>query len=100
MVELPRSNGPRARSRSLLSKSPKKRGLRPLGYLLREYKTGDQVTIIIDPAMHRGMPYKRFQGSRGEVIEKRGRAYVVKVIEGDKAKSVIARPEHIQPVNE
>jgi len=97
---LPRSNGPRARSRSLLSKSPKKRGLRPLGYLLREYKTGDQVVIAIDPAMHRGMPYKRFQGSRGEVIEKRGRAYVVKVIEGSKVKNVIARPEHIRPVSE
>jgi large subunit ribosomal protein L21e len=97
---LPRSNGPRARSRSLLRKKLKQRGLRPLGYLLIEYKTGDQVTIIIDPAMHSGMPFKRFQGSRGEIIEKRGRAYVVKVMEGGKAKSVIARPEHIQPVSE
>lgn len=95
---MPKSRGLRSRTRSLLSKRSKQRGLRPLGYLLRDYQVGDRVMIAIDSAVHKGMPYKRFQGSVGEVLEKRGRAYVVKVTEGGKAKSVIARPEHIRPV--
>ena len=96
---MPNSRGLRSRTRSLMSKSPKDRGLRPLGYLFRDYKNGEKVIIIIDPAVHRGMPYKRFQGAIGEVLERRGRAYVVKVTEGGKAKKVIARPEHIRPVS-
>jgi len=96
---LPNSRGLRSRTRSILSKNPKDKGLRSLGYLLRDYKNGEKVVIIIDPATHRGMPYKRFQGAIGEVLEHRGRAYVVKVTEGGKAKKVIARPEHIRPVS-
>lgn len=95
---MPHSRGARSRTRRLLSKSSKERGLRPLGYLLRDYKSGEKVVIIIDSAVHRGMPYRRFHGAVGQILERRGRAYVVEVPEGGKIKKVIARPEHIRPV--
>jgi len=96
---LPKSRGPRSKTRRLFSKSLSRKGLRSLGYLLKDYEVGDKVVITIDPAVHRGMPYKRFHGSVGQVVEKRGRAYVVKVTTGRKEKLILARPEHIRPVS-
>lgn len=96
---MPQSRGPKSKSRRLLSKRAKERGLRSLGYLLRDYEVGERVVIIVDPAVHRGAPYKRFHGRIGKVVEKRGRAYVVNVVTGGKEKKVIARPEHLRPVS-
>ena len=45
------------------------------------------------------MPFKRFHGKVGTIIEKRGRAYVILVRDGGKYKKVIARPEHIRPAD-
>jgi len=93
------SKGPRARTRKLLSKKCKERGLPPISTILYKYKIGDKVVIKIDPSVHKGMPYKRFHGKVGEIIEKRGRAYVILVRDGGKLKKVISRPEHIRPIS-
>ncbi len=91
------SRGPRSRTRKLLSKGPKERGLPPISAILYQYKIGEKVVIKIDPSIHKGMPFKRFHGKVGEIIEKRGRSYVVLVRDGGKMKKVIARPEHLRP---
>lgn len=91
-----KSRGFRRKTRQLLRKNPRKRGQQPLGRLLHEYKAGDKVTVIIDPSVQKGMPHRRYHGKVGTVEEKRGRAYVVKIKEGNKVKTVIARPEHIK----
>ncbi|RLG92615.1 MAG: 50S ribosomal protein L21e [Candidatus Hecatellales archaeon] len=91
-----RSKGYRSKTRSLLRKKPRERGLRPLGYLLREYKTGEKVVIYIDPATHKGQPHRRYHGKIGVVMEKRGRAYVVAVRDGGKTRKIIALPEHLK----
>ena len=92
------SKGPRAGTRKLFSKKPKERGLPPMSVILYQYKIGEKVVIKIDPSVHKGMPFKRFHGKVGTIIEKRGRAYVVLVRDGGKMKKVIARPEHLRPV--
>jgi len=69
----------------------------PLGRLLREYKAGDQVDIIIDSSIPKGQPHKRFHGKVGRIVEKRGRAYVVLVYNGNAEKQLIVRPEHLVP---
>jgi large subunit ribosomal protein L21e len=43
------------------------------------------------------MPHKRFHGKIGTIKEKRGRAYVVSVPQGDSIKDIIVRSEHIEP---
>lgn len=66
--------------------------------ILRVYQPGEKVVIDINPSIHKGMPHKRFHGKVGVVVEKRGRAYVLKVGVGGKDKIVIARPEHLRPI--
>jgi large subunit ribosomal protein L21e len=53
------------------------------------------VHVIIDPSVHKGMPHPRFQGKTGEVVGTRGRAFVLKVNDGNASKTVITLPEHL-----
>lgn len=84
-------------TRSLLRKKPRERGLKPLGYLLVEYKIGDPVLISLDTSTHKGQPHRRYHGKLGIVTEKRGRAYVLSVQDGGKTRKIIALPEHLKP---
>ncbi|WXG42999.1 MAG: 50S ribosomal protein L21e [Promethearchaeati archaeon SRVP18_Atabeyarchaeia-1] len=84
-------------TRKLLRKHIRSKGMIPLGRMLREYSPGEKVNIIIDSSIAKGQPHKRFHGKVGEITEKRGRAYVVLVKDGNLEKQVIARPEHLVP---
>jgi len=63
---------------------------------LKEFSIGDKVVIYPEPSSHRGMPFPRFKGKVGKVVEKRGRSYLVEFYDGKKKKHVIARPEHLK----
>jgi large subunit ribosomal protein L21e len=91
-----KSHGFRARTRSLMSKSVRKRGLSPLSSILSEYPTGQHVDIIINPSFHKGMPHRRYHGRTGIVKGQRGRAVLVEVSLGKAKKQLIVRPEHLQ----
>lgn len=95
---MPQTSGRRIKTRTLLSKRAGEKGHRTLSYLLKEYNPGDKVVIKIDSSVHSGMPFRRFYGSHGEILSKRGRAYLIRVKDGGKEKVVIARPEHIRQV--
>ncbi len=96
MVKAPR--GFRHRTRKLLKKHVREKGaIPPLSLLLHEYKIGDKVHIKINPAIHKGMPHRRYHGKTGTIIGKRGKCYIVEVCLGDKRKTIIVRPEHIRP---
>ena len=43
------------------------------------------------------MPHRRFQGRTGTVSGKQGRAYVISVKDGNMAKTIVSRPEHLRP---
>ncbi len=92
------SVGYRNRTRSLLKKKPRERGLSPINRILRVYEKGEKVVVKIDPSTLKGMPHRRFHGKTATVIEKRGRAYVLNVHMGGYEKVIIARPEHIKPL--
>jgi large subunit ribosomal protein L21e len=93
-----KSKGYRAKTRSLLRKKPRERGKTGLSKILLEYKPGEKVVIKINPSIHNGMPHRRYHGRTGVITSKRGRAYVVKVSQGNAIKEIIARPEHLKPV--
>ncbi|HIJ00347.1 MAG TPA: 50S ribosomal protein L21e, partial [Candidatus Methanomethylophilaceae archaeon] len=63
------------------------------------YEVGEKVNIVIDPSVHKGMPFRRFQGLTGTVAGRQGRAVVVNVKAGNKMKTVVARPEHLTKVD-
>ncbi|MFQ6053367.1 MAG: 50S ribosomal protein L21e [Candidatus Bathyarchaeia archaeon] len=91
-----RSRGLRRKSRHVLTKPVRERGKLGVSRLLARYEVGDKVVIDIDPAVHKGMPHKRYQGKVGTVIERRGRAYVVEIPQRRSAKHIIAKPEHLK----
>ncbi len=89
------SRGTRTKTRNLLKKKARARGLSPITKGLQTFEEGEKVNIIIDPSVHKGMPFSRFHGLTGVTIGERGSAYEVSVKDGDKVKTVIARPEHL-----
>lgn len=85
----------RKKTRDKLSKKVRARGISPVVRAIQDFKEGDKVHVLIDPSKHKGMPHPKFHGKTGEVIGKRGRAFVLKVADGDASKTVIAIPEHL-----
>jgi large subunit ribosomal protein L21e len=89
-----KSKGPRRKSRSVLTKKVREKGKIPLTKLLTKYVIGEKVVINIDPAIHKGMPHKRFQGKVAKIIEKRGEAYLLEIPQRKSEKIIIATPHH------
>jgi large subunit ribosomal protein L21e len=82
-----------------MHKHPRERGKIGLSRILRSYQSGDKVTIILEPSVHKGMPHRRYHGRIGVVEGKRGKSYVVSVDVGRQTKRIIARPEHLTPAH-
>ena len=90
------SKGIRFRTRNIMSKSPRERGLPPLGRILTQYEEGDKVDSIIEPSIQKGIPHRRFHGKTAVVTGKRGNAYLLQASDGNKIKTIIVRPEHMR----
>ncbi|MHA1820438.1 MAG: 50S ribosomal protein L21e [Promethearchaeota archaeon] len=89
--------GYRTRTRRIFRKNVRKRGLKSLSQFLYEYKIGDKVDIIVDPAYQkRGMPHRRFHGKTGVIVGIRGRCYEIKVKDINKEKLLIVGKPHIR----
>lgn len=69
-----------------------------LNLYLQEFKDGQRVAIVRE---HSEMPRfpERIQGLTGVIAGKRGRAYIVKLMEGNKEKTHIIRPVHLKKLN-
>jgi large subunit ribosomal protein L21e len=93
---MPRSKGPKRKSRSILTKRVRERGKLGLSRLLADYEVGEKVIINIDSGIHKGMPHKRYQGKVGTIVEKRGRAYVVEIPQRKTSKLIVSTPEHLR----
>ena len=92
-----KSHGFRARTRSLMSKRVRTRGLQPVSSVLIDYKIGQRVDVVIDPGVHKGMPHRRYHGRTGVVSDIRGRGIVVELKVDKATKTLIIRPEHLRP---
>ena len=71
---------------------------RGLSSLLREYSPNDRVVIKINPSQVKGMPHRRFNGLVGVVKEVDRRVVTLDVPVGDKVKTLVARKEHLVPL--
>ena len=89
-------HGMRKKSRDKLSKTIRSSGISPVVRAIQEFDTGSKVHVLIDPSIHKGMPHPRFHGKTAEVVGKRGRAFVLKVTDGDATKTLITLPEHLK----
>ena len=91
-----RSKGFHSKTRHKLSKHPRERGNPPPTHSLRDYPPGTKVAVTINASVHKGMPHPRFQGLTGNVVERRGDAFVIELYAKNKQKTIIARPEHLR----
>jgi len=87
-----KSHGPHRRTREKFRRT----GKIPINKFIKQFNIGDRIVIDIESSSLNGMPFKRFQGLSGKVIDKRGRAYLIEIKDGNKTKTVITKPEHIK----
>lgn len=93
-----RSKGIRSKSRHILRKKPRDRGISSITRALQQFEEGESVNIVIDPSVHKGMPHIRFQGYTGKVEGKQGESYCVGINDGKKHKVLIIKAEHLRRV--
>ncbi|MEA3189703.1 MAG: large subunit ribosomal protein L21e [Thermoplasmata archaeon] len=91
-----RSKGLRSKTRHMLLKDPRKRGMLPPNRVLRQFEVGARVAIKNEPSQHSGMTHKRFQGLTGTVAGKQGEAFVIDIMHGNMAKTLVVRAEHLK----
>lgn len=89
-----KSKGFRVDTREKLTQST-----RPLiTKFLQDFDIGQKVIISLEPSSHKGMPFPRFQGKFGRIVDRRGKSYIVEIKDGDKVKKIISRPEHLKAI--
>ena len=89
-------HGMRKKSRDKLSKTVRSSGISPVVRVIQEFDKGSKGHVLIDPSIHKGMARPRLHGKTAEVVGKRGRAFVLKVTDGNATKTLITLPEHLK----
>ena len=90
------SKGYRRRTRYVMQKRARDRGLSPITRIFQTFEAGEKANINLDPSVHKGVPHVRFHGHTGTVVRMQGEAYLIDVRMGRKMKQVIVRPEHLR----
>jgi large subunit ribosomal protein L21e len=91
---MPKSHGPRRKSRHVLKKKTISRGV---SFLLTKYEVGDKVVINLDPREHKTMPHRRYQGQVGVIKSIGRRTLRVGVELANKPKILQTRFNHVKP---
>lgn len=78
-------------------KSIRTRGKLQLSRYFQELKKGDPVAVVKEKSVSSSFP-ERLQGRTGEVIEKRGKAYVILIKDNEKEKKFIIEPVHLKRI--
>ena len=91
-----KTKGFRSRSRHKLRKSARR--MPSVNKVLQEFSIDENVRVVIEPAIHGGMPHPRFHGKAAIVKQKRGRAYLVEIKDVKKVKLLTCHPAHLRKV--
>jgi len=85
----------RSQTRHKLRKKPRMSGKVNINKILGEFKVGERVRILHEPAIQAGMPHPRFKNFVGTIIQKKGKAYVLEIKDGGKRKEIISAAIHL-----
>ncbi len=88
--------GAHRRSRKRLAIPKGKKGRIELRKALQSFKNGERVLIAPAAYFQKNIPHRRFFGISGVVVQKKGKAYTVEVIQGSAKKTVDLLPVHLR----
>jgi large subunit ribosomal protein L21e len=91
-----KSRGFRVGTRKKLTQKPARRSA--ITKYLQEFKNNQRVMILQEPSSQQGMPHPRFKGKIGRIVSRQGKAYIVEILDGNKVKRLISRPEHLKAI--
>jgi len=88
-----KSRGPRRKTRKKMRLEKKA----TVNQILQTFEIGDKVHVDLQPNVkNKGYPYISYNGLTGEVIEKRGNAYMVRIRDKNALKKLILKPVHLK----
>lgn len=90
------SAGKRAKTRNLF----RAKRVITVNEILKTFQPKDQVQVVIQGSFHGGLPFRRFQGLTGTVIQNRGTCYEVDVFKPGAKESnlIIVHPVHLKKI--
>ncbi|KAH0474035.1 MAG: hypothetical protein KVP17_004986 [Porospora cf. gigantea B] len=97
---MPHSFGRRARTRQKFRKQFRKHGMPAPSKSMHVYRRGDFVDVIVDSAIHKGMPYHFYHGRTGKVFDVSARSLGIyfkkRVRQRQILKAIRVRFEHVR----
>jgi large subunit ribosomal protein L21e len=86
----------RRKTRHKLGKSFRQKGKISITNYFQQFKTGDRIQLVAEPAYQKGMYHPRFYGNVGIVMNKKGKCYEVSINDKGKEKTLIVHPIHLK----
>jgi len=83
----------------LKRKKPREKGKISFTKFFQVLKPGESVAVVRELSVPFGYS-KRLQGKTGKVIEKRGQAYYVEIMDYNMKKKYLIRPIHLKKIEE
>ena len=81
-----------------MRKKPRDRGKVSITRIMQKFQKGDKVLLFQEPAVHKGMPHPKYKGKVGTITEKQGKAYKVKIKDGNKIKIILSTAVHLRKI--
>lgn len=78
-------------------KKIRSKGKISLSRYFQELKKGDRVSVVREYSLKTSFP-ERLQGLTGHVESKRGKAYIIKILDKNKEKKFLIEPIHLKKI--
>lgn len=91
-----RIGGFRRKSRYKFKKGLRRKGKISLTRYLQQFDKGDRVVLQAEPAYQKGIYFPRFHGKAGSIAGKQGECYKVRIMDGNKEKTLLIHPVHLR----
>ncbi len=91
-----RSKGARSRTRALFKTPCRQKGKVKITEILKSFNIDDKVLIKPNPSFTESIPHRRFYGKTGMVKDKRGKCYIISVMDGKLEKTLMVPPVHLR----
>ena len=91
-----RIGGLRRKTRSKLRKNVRAKGKISLSKYFQTFGKDDKVRLNAEPAVQKGMYFRRFHNKTGTVKGKKGKCYEIIIKDGRKEKMLIVHPVHLR----